>query len=494
MIDLFPDQIQLDADLRSALRTHKSALVYAPPGFGKTVLAAHIMEGAMRKKRRAIFVCHRKLLLDQTSRTLQKFKIPHGAIASGWAVNPLLDIQVATVGMLSSRAAKWRADLIVCDEAHISGSPGWVKLIAHYRSTGAMVIGLSGSPERADGKSLAMNFDVLVRGPDPQYLIDNGRLAKFRAYAPVEANLSGLRKNSSTGDYATSDLADRFDKPSIIGDAVTSWGKFARGMRTVIYCVSVEHSKHTAQIFTAQGIPIAHMDGEMDDDERRRIILDLASGKIIGISSCDLLTTGFDLSSQVGFDLPIQCGSYLRPTDSLPLATQMLMRPMRRQEGNAVLLDHVNLFKMHGLPSDPHEWNWRGSDSAKKSSGERTQPIVVCGDCFRTFRPTKPCCPFCGHERDRDGRQIKVVDGELAEVDLDPNLVRQARAEEQAKLNDRVRQTRGLLPLARLAVELGRDAGWIFHLHKTRGNPDLNYSQAVKAITQARLETKNAVS
>lgn len=490
MITLFPDQIQLDADLRAAFSKHQSVLVYAPPGFGKTVLAAHIMLGAYKKRRRAIFVCHRKLLLEQTSKTLRKFDIPHGFIAAGWPRNPMADIQVATVGTLISRMERWPADLIVCDEAHISGSPTWTKLIAHYRSIGAKVIGLSGSPERADGKPLTMNFDEMVRGPDPEFLIENGRLAKFKAYAPVEANLSGLRRNSATGDYAVSELEDRFDKPSIIGDAVSSWGKFARGMRTVIYCVSVDHSKHVADTFTANGIPVAHMDGEMGDADRRRIIMGMARGKIIGISSCDILTTGFDLSSQVDMDLPIQCGSFQRPTSSLPLATQMVMRPMRRQDGHAVLLDHVNLFKMHGLPSEAHDWKWQGKDGKRSKSGEARVPMTVCGQCYAAFRPTAPCCPYCGYKRDREGRQIEVVDGELEEVD--PDLVRQARREEQDRVNRMVQQARGLLPLARVALELGRDEKWVFMKHKTRGNPSVMMSQVVAAMRTAKKEMENA--
>lgn len=485
-ITLYPDQIELDAALRAAFGHHQSVLVYAPPGAGKTVLASHVMEGAHRKRRRAIFVCHRKLLLEQTSKTLRKFDIPHGFIAQGWPRNPLANIQVATIGTLVSRMDRYPADLIVCDEAHISGSPTWVKLIAHYRSIGAKIIGLSGSPERADGKSLAMNYDTLVRGPDPEFLIANGRLAKFKPYAPVEADLSGLRRNSSTGDYATGDLEDRFDKPSIIGDAVSSWAKFARGMRTVFYCVSVEHSKHTAQIFTASGIPVAHMDGEMTDAERRAVIMDMARGRILGISSCDLLTTGFDLSSQVDMDLPIQCGSYLRPTSSLPLATQMLMRPMRRQEGHAVLLDHVNLFMNHGLPSERHEWSWQGREGGSRKGGERTIPVTVCGQCFAAFRPTSACCPFCGYTRDRSGRQIEVVDGELEEID--PDLVKQARREEQDRVNRMVQQARGLLPLARVALELGRDEKWVFMKHKTRGNPGVMIAQVVAAMRQAKKE------
>lgn len=488
MITLFPDQMDLDARLRAEIVKHQSLLIYAPPGFGKTVLAAHIIGGSWRKGRRAVFVCHRKLLLEQTAKTLAKFGIEFGYIADGYAPDPSKNIQIATIGSIINKMDQYEFDLVVCDEAHISGAPMWVRFIAHFRDQGSKILGLSGSPERADGNPLSMNFDELVRGPDPEFLIENGRLAKFKAYAPVVADLSGLRK--SKGEYTPASLEENFDKPSIIGDAADSWGKFARGLRTVIYCVSVDHSKHTAATYQGAGIRIEHMDGTTHKNEKRRIIMDFATGRIDGISSNDLLTTGFDLSSQVDMDVPIQCGQYLRPTASRPLATQMLMRPMRAQDGHAVLLDHVNLFRSHGLPSDAHDWNWRGNEGESKSAPAVT-PTTTCGDCFATFRATQPSCPYCGCTRDIEGRQIAVVDGVLEEIDQ-----KQAKADreaEKAKLNREVQQTRSLPDLCRLAIDRGYSPGWVFNKYRTRpdGRRDIPYGEVMRAMAKARVEAEN---
>ena len=104
----------------------------------------------------------------------------------------------------------------------------------------------------------------------------------------------------------------------------------------------------------------------------------------------------------------------------------------------------------------------------------------------------QPKCPYCGCVRDIEGRQIEVVDGELEEID--PDLVRQARAEEQRALNKRVQQTRGLPDLARLAVELGRDAGWVFNVYKHRpdGRKDIPYGEVVRAMAKAKIEMEKA--
>lgn len=463
MISLYPDQSEFLDRLRQSLTRNQSIIACSPPGSGKTVVAAAMVYGAWKKRRSAIMAVHRKDLLTQLAKTFDKFGIPYGYIAAGHSPNPFAAIQIATVGTLANRMERYNPDLFIQDEAHGAGAPSWSKIINHYRGKGAKIVGLSGSPERGDGKPLDHLFDDLVEGQSPQWLIDNGRLAQYRPFAPSSADLEGIR--SRGGDYVADDLAKKFDKPSIIGDAVSSWGKFARGMRTAIYAFSIEHSKHIAATFTANGVPVSHMDGETPTSERRKIIMDLAMGRIQAISSCELMTTGFDLSSQVDMDVPIQCGLFLRPTQSLPLAMQMLMRPMRKQEGKAVLLDHVNLFATHGLPSDDREWQWRGREARGNGGGERTLPTATCEACFAVFKPA-PTCPYCGHVRETHAREIEQVDGELVELDVERLRLQKHQEFVAKKIEERSCTT--LAEWQALAKARGHQIGWAFHRFKAQ--------------------------
>lgn len=414
-IQLRPHQSETISAVRAALPEHRSVLLYAPPGAGKTVMAAYIAKGASDRRRRVIFACHRRELINQAALTFDRFDISYGYIAAGMSANPFSAVQIASIDTLRNRYENHDADLIVVDEAHLSGAKTWTRIIDHYRAAGAYVVGLSGSPCRLDGKPLRANFRHMVQGPQVRWLIDHGYLSRYRAFAPTKADTAGLHVRA--GDYVVGELEERFDKPSIIGDAVQSWRRFAAGKRTVVYSFSIDHSKHVVETFRAVGISAEHMDGTTPKPERQRIIRDFADGRTHVLSSVEILTTGFDLSAQVGRDVPIEAVSLLRPTKSLALAIQMMGRGLRPKPEPAIILDHANIFRDHGLPDDEREWSLDGVPETAKR-GAASIPTCVCHECFAVFRPAYRC-PYCHAVRQVGGREVDMVEGELSEVDVE---------------------------------------------------------------------------
>lgn len=475
MIELRPHQSDLLDRTRAALPVHKSVMVYAPPGAGKTYLAAAMAKGAAQKRKRVIFSCHREQILDQTALTFDKFNIQYGYIASGMPANPFASVQIASIDTLRNRFERWPCDLLVVDEAHLSGAKTWSALISHYRSIGSFVVGLSGSPCRLDGKPLKSNFAHMVEGPQNRWLIDHGYLSAYRAFAPARMDVSGLHVRA--GDYVTSELEEKFDKPSIIGDAVSSWLKFARGKRTVVYAFSIEHSKHVVDVFRAAGITAAHMDGKTPKDERRGIIKKFADGETQILSSVDLLTTGFDLSAQVGRDVPIEAVSLLRPTKSLALAIQMMGRGLRPKQYPAILLDHAGILKEFGLPDDHREWSLEGH-ATNNRPGEATVATVVCHECFGVSRPAYRCpCilpngQVCGAIRQVNGREIDIKEGELAEIDIQAlrDLDAARDAEHERRMNRREEgMAKTVADLAGIAKARSYKPGWVMAKAKAKG-------------------------
>lgn len=499
MITLRPDQMEAVEHLRGALKVHQSVLLRGPCGFGKTVVSAYLAAGATQKQRRVVFGVHRRELARQTALTFDKFGIPYGYIMAGQTSNPLAYAQIASADTLRNRPHLAKCDLFIPDECHLWGSGTREELIHNAYKDGAKIVPLTATPERGDHKSLKIAIgkdgviktgiaDAMISGPSEAWLIDRGLLAKYRVYAPVQPDLSGL--HTRAGDYIVSELEDRFDRPSIIGDAVSHYVKYANGRRMIGYCFSREHGRHMAAVFTAQGIPAAFIDGETPDNERRLTIMAFALGSIKVLFNCQLFREGFDLSAQVGRDVPIQAVGLYNPTKSLPLAIQMMMRGMRPQDGYSIIMDHANIVREHGFPDDDREWSLDG-ERRKVMPGERAKPRCVCGKCYGSFTPRNPpVCPYCGFTRDIHGREIATIEGELLEVD--PDLMRQARKEAQDAINERTRQARTVPALARLAVELGREAGWVYQLHKSRGNPHFMYGEAVRAVAQAKKEMANA--
>ena len=366
---LYEDQAEFVVKLRQSLKSgNRSILGVASPAFGKTVVAAHITDTARQKDPDASiwFLVHRKNLLRQTSKSFWQARIEHGLITSGKARSKL-PIQVGTIGTVYSRLNQLEAPKVLfIDEAHLSRGKMFSTVIEWALDNGAIVIGLTGTPIRLDGKALGDLFQDLIEAKDTAWLIEQGRLSDYKAYTtPIMPDLQDVK--TTAGDFNKRDLAIAMDKPTIVGDAVSHWKKYAQGMRTVCYCVNVEHSKHTADAFNQAGIPAVHVDASTTESELKEACEGLASGRYLILCNCELVIEGFDLSAQLdGQDVTLECCILLRPTQSLARYLQMVFRALRRKDYPAVILDHAGCIVKHGLPDQQREWSLLGQTAAEK--------------------------------------------------------------------------------------------------------------------------------
>ena len=78
---LYPHQDEAIFRLRESLQINQSVLLQAATGFGKTACASYMLKGANDKKLVAWFICHRKELVEQTSKTLDRINLRHGFIS-----------------------------------------------------------------------------------------------------------------------------------------------------------------------------------------------------------------------------------------------------------------------------------------------------------------------------------------------------------------------------------------------------------------------------
>lgn len=455
MLTLRPDQRAVYDDIRAAVAKHQSVLVQCPTGWGKTALATVIALGASEKRKRAIFSVHRKQLVRQTAATFDMVGLRYGYVAAGLAPNPFAAVQIATIGTLVNRLERWPADLLVVDEGHLAAAPTWRRVIDHYRVSGAKILVLSATPTRLDGKPLSGVANYMVRGPSVRWCIDHGILSDYKAYAPVRPDMAGLHVRA--GEYVPAELEERFDRPTVIGDAIGAYRRFAWGKRTIAFAFSRQHGKNLCDAYNGAGISAAYIDGETPDNDRRQRIGDFAEGRAMVLVGVNLFTEGFDLSSQVGREVPIEAGAFLRPTQSLALAKQMIGRCLRRKDQPAILMDHVNLLQTHGLPDDDTEWTLDGHIKDKKA-GEATIPTVVCHSCLGVYRPAYQC-PYCCAVREVNGRQVKEVEGQLAELDIE-------RLREHAGFVAKKIEERGCKTLQdweRLAIVRGYKRGWAMY-------------------------------
>lgn len=459
MISLRPDQEDVRTKLRVALRSSVSVLVFAPTGFGKTVLAAALIKMIFEAGKRVIFAVHRVDLITQTAKTFERFGIPFSYIANGYHYNPHHRVYIASILSLKNRMHNIPANYVMVDEAHLSAAAGWAAVAVHYKQTGARLIGLTGSPERLDGKPLGDVWDAMVMGPSVKWLIDNGHLSTYRAFAPAGVDLSGA--HTRNGEYVSSEIDEIMSGRAVLAGAVRHWRKYAAGKRTIAFAPSVKRSEQLAEEFKANGIVAVALDGTTPQDVRRAAFNGFADRQIDLIVNCGLFCEGFDLAAQVDRDVTIEAVLQYSPTQSLARHLQQLGRGLRKKSDPAILLDLVGNLGRHGLPDEEREWSLDG----KKKTWREVENFC-CPSCFATHAPAPKC--KCGHvypvkARDaaRQGRMLDEIEGELEE--LDQEAIRRDRKREQGMAGT-------LDELVKLATARGykKPEAWAAHIWTSR--------------------------
>ena len=446
-MELRPYQNQLANDIRAAFGSGANRpLAVSPTGSGKTVLFSYITSQVLKRGSRVIIVAHRREILDQISATLKRAGVPHGFIQAGKSTSTQ-PAMVASIQTLARRLDTIPApDLVIIDEAHHSVSKSYVQMFAAWPT--AKFIGVTATPERLDGKGLGAMFDRMVMGPSVQWLIDNGFLAQPVYYAPREViDLSQV--HTVAGDFDRSEAEEIVDTPRITGDAVTHYVRFCNRQRAVAFCISVAHAQHVADIYNSCGIPAASIDGTLEPEVRKQRVEDLTAGKILVLTSCELISEGFDLPA-------VNAAILLRPTHSLSMHLQQVGRALRPYPGktNAIILDHVGNCLRHGLAEQERDWDLGGREKRlKKSSLVETKQ---CSKCFAIFAGT--VCPQCGAQREIATRKIQEIDGELQRLSIE-DISKKRREEAKCKTLDDFRA---------LAAKRGYKPGWAYFRWQNR--------------------------
>lgn len=434
MIQLRDYQGELIQGGRAAMRHHRRVLLQLPTGGGKTPIASYMAGQTAAGGRSCWFICHRAELVEQTSKTFRKFGIQHGVIAAGYPMTPAQPVQVCSIDTLKNRLDKLAPPaLAIWDECHHVGAAGWARVMEAL--PGAFHVGLTATPWRLDGSGMGQWFDEMVCGPSVAWLIEHGYLSPYQYVAPPLADLSRFKKKNDQ----LKDQAEAMDKPTLIGDAIGHWRKFADGQRTVGFATTVAHSQHLAAQFNSAGIPAAHLDGGTKKNERRAIIRDFATGGLLHLFNVSLFGEGFDLAAIADMDVTIDCVTMHRRTQSLSLFLQMVGRALRPADGKvATIIDHAGNYQLHGLPDDDREWTLEGQSKRGRAANDNAPPPpVICQGpgCFQAVRrPLPEHCPYCGSPMQAEFKPPEVGDGELVVIgEAEKAALRRQQRREQAE-------------------------------------------------------------
>lgn len=431
---------------------HRSQMLVAPTGAGKTEMAIALLEASAERGNRAAMLLDRIVLCDQTSMRLQKYGIDHGVMQSGhWRYRPYERIQICSAQTLEKRGSFPGLKVLIVDEAHQTRKQT-IEFIKN--NPGVKVIGLSATPFT---KGLGKVYSRVVSSVTTKELVQMGRLAPLRVFVAKEIDMTGAKKVA--GEWSQDDVTERGLK--ITGDIVSEWVKkthevFGGPRKTVVFCAGVAHGADLAKKFEEAGYNFVSLSYRDDDQFKQDAIAEFAKPDttIHGLIATDILTKGFDVSD-------VMIGVSARPfSKSLSSHVQQLGRVMRSHPGKdfALWLDHSgNYLRFLDDWEDVYENGVSelddGREKTKKEPTEQEKAAAKCPKCSHVWPRNADACPSCGHVRERRNT-VSTVPGEMEE------LANAGKAREQKR--------QWFAQLRFIAEERGYKAGWAANKFKTK--------------------------
>lgn len=410
-----------------------------------------------------MFLAHRRELVNQCSKKLTNFGVDHGILMSGEFPYGATDVQVASIDTLRARCLNTdklpmpRADVLIIDEAHRSLAATYIKVIRAYPQ--AVVLGLTATPIRSDGKGLGHIYEDMVQCPSISQLIALGHLVRPRTCAPTIPDLTGVPIKK--GDYDAAALDAAMNKRRLVGDIITHWARFAIDRPTIVFASGVKHSIHLADEFRKIGVAAAHIDGNTTVVERKQIISDLEEGKIQVICNYAVLTEGFDQPK-------LSACILARPTKNMGLYLQMAGRTLRpaSNKKDSLIIDHSGNVYEHGFVQDDHDWILEVGRALESTPKERQEKFdeakpITCVNCTEVYTG-QLACPSCGHVPKRKGKHVESLSGELMELREDKRRSAKKRKytmEEKSEF---------YWMLLQYADTHGKSKGWAAHTYRRK--------------------------
>jgi superfamily II DNA or RNA helicase/HKD family nuclease len=313
------------------LGRHRNLLV-AATGTGKTVMAA--LDYAELRRAKAVdsllFVAHRREILEQSisvfrsALQLQDF----GELLHQYE-KPVIGRHVfASIDSLGEGAVIDAStfDMVILDEAHHASAETWDALLRRIRPR--ELLGLTGTPERADGLNYEHHFPRPWVGNLRLWNAIPNALVPFRYYM-LDVDGVDLRDvRWSRGGYVNDELsrtlidaADIFVSRAI--RALRDHIGRPDEIRAIAFCTDKSHAEAVAARFAREGYTTGVLNESTPRHERRDARRNLDAGRIQILCVVDLYNEGVDVPN-------VNTLFFFRPTESATVFLQQLGRGLRR--------------------------------------------------------------------------------------------------------------------------------------------------------------------
>lgn len=291
----------------------RGVCLVSPPGSGKTVMASEAVR--QLKPKRAIAIVHtRGLKLDIGERLCETFTIQQ-----------LLHWQ---------KIPGEPPDLVIWDECHHSAGDAW-GTVFDILPRKSKVLGLTGTPQRSDGKALD-RFESMVVGAHYSELLMARTIVPYRCLFPKE-----FREDAEP-------------------EPAYAWRKYGEDKKAIFYCRSVEQADDVARRIGRVAVP---WHSQVAWKKREASLNAFKAGEIRCLVTVDALTEGIDIPDS-------ECVVLASPCHNVSTYLQKTGRGGRSAPGKeeGLLLDLSGAHLRHGSPTEDREYSITGTGISRKSS------------------------------------------------------------------------------------------------------------------------------
>jgi DNA repair protein RadD len=438
---------------------HKSVVLVAPTGAGKTEMAMALLGAAADKGNRAAMILDRVVLCNQTSARLDSYGMGHGVMQAGhWRFRPAERIQVCSAQTLEKRGSMPGMKLLIVDECHNTRKQT-IEFIKN--NPGIMVVGLTATPFT---KGLGKTYSAVVSAITTGELVAKDMLVPLRVYIAKEIDMAGAKKVA--GEWSSAEAEERGIK--ITGDVVSEWVKkthevFGGPRKTVVFAAGVKHAADLAQKFTDAGYNFLSLSYKDDDEFKAEAIREFSKpdSSIVGLIATDILTKGFDVPD-------VMIGVSARPfSKSLSSHIQQMGRVMRKypEKEFALWLDHSGNYVRFAQDWEDIYANGvneldDGKEKPKREPTENEKEAAKCPRCNAFWPGRADACACCGFVRPQRN-SVTEKPGELTEYS--PNGKKLPGVEERQSFYSQ---------LIGIAETRGYKRGWAFHKYREKFGVD----------------------
>lgn len=404
--------------LREGFRkNHTRQVLSASTGAGKSIVMLTMIRSAMEKGKRVMFLCERRVLVNQFSTHLDRAGIDHGVLmANHFRFRPDKLVQVASAQTLERMETLPAIDILFIDELHACMRSSVMKLMEVRPNL--RIVGATATPFN---KNIGRYFTNIVNVTTMNELVNEGFLVPARVFVAKEIDTSGLKLIG--GEWKADDLEKRGQQ--IVGDVVSDYVRISNEVfggyrKTICFSSGIAHGVELAQKFNEAGVNAIQISADDSDEYKYEVLSDFAKPDtdIKVLISVAILSRGFDQPD-------VEHVILARPLKkSFSEHVQMVGRGARIYPGKEmfVVQDHSGNFLRFKDDWDSlyHEGVTEllagsADTKPKKEPTKEEKEAAKCPKCSVVWAGGDTCLN-CGHVRIKRN-EVVAVPGEIRELD-----------------------------------------------------------------------------